>query len=626
MFDIGEELKKLPAKPGVYIMHDKNGVIIYVGKAISLKNRVRQYFQSSQKHTVKIRRMVENISYFEYIVTDSELEALVLECNLIKEHRPKYNTMLKDDKSYPYIKISYDEAYPRVMFQRRRGNDKGKYFGPYPAYISETLELLHKLYRLKTCKRVLPRDIGKERPCINYQIGRCDAPCQGYVSSEAYRKNIDEIIGFLDGDYDSILKIITDKMEDAAAKLEFEDAAMYRDMLAHVKRFSDKQKINSEAEADDRDIIALARADNEAVIQVFFIRGGRLIGREHFNLDDVGGETREAIYNGFIKQYYSGTPFIPRELMLAEEPAERELLEEWLTMKRKGKVHITAPKRGKKAGLIELAYKNAVIELNRNSERNKREKERTLGAMKELSELLGFEKEIRRVESFDISNTSGFENVGSMVVFENGRPKKNDYRKFKIKGFEGPNDYASMEEVLTRRFSHGLEERKKMEETGVSEGIGKFSDFPDLILMDGGKGQVNICLKVLADMGINIPVAGMVKDDRHRTRGIYYNNEEQPVDTRGELFKLVTRIQDETHRFAIEYHKLLRGKAQVHSVLDDIKGIGKVRRKALMKHFQSIEDIKKADLSELMAVEGMNEASATAVMEFFGKRDGAEEA
>ena len=623
MFNIEEELKKLPTKPGVYIMHNELDEIIYVGKAISLKNRVRQYFQSINRHSPKIKRMVENIDHFEYIITDSELEALVLECNLIKEHRPKYNTMMKDDKSYPYIKVTVDEEYPRVMFTRKRGKDKAKYFGPYPAHISETLELIHKIYKIRTCRRNLPKDIGKERPCLNYQIGRCDGVCQGYVEPSEYRKRIDEVIKFLNGDYEPILKMITDKMMEASEKLEFEEAANYRDMLTHVKRFSDRQKINSNENVDDRDVLALAKAGKEAVMQVFFIRGGRLIGREHFSLDEVGDDEKGAIYTDFIKQYYTGTPFIPKDIMLADEPEEKELLAEWLATKRGSKVNILVPKRGEKAGLTELAYKNAAMVLNQDSERNKREQARTLGAVKELKELLGISYDIKRIESYDISNTSGYENVGSMVVFEDGKPKKNDYRKFKIKGVVGPNDYASMEEVLTRRFEHGLKEKEELKilEKAGSRKEGKFSNFPDLILMDGGRGQINICLKVLEKLGIDIAVAGLVKDDKHRTRGIYYNNVEQPIDTHGELFKLITRIQDETHRFAIEYHKLLRGKNQVHSVLDDIKGIGKVRRKALMKHFASLEDIKKATEEELAAVEGMNEGAARAVWEFFSGKE-----
>lgn len=619
MFEIEEELKKLPDSPGVYIMHGKSDEILYVGKAVNLKNRVRQYFRNKGKHSPKIERLVENIAYFEYIITDTELEALVLECNLIKEHRPKYNTMLKDDKSYPYIRVTVEEEYPRVMFQRRMKNPQSKYFGPYPAYISETLELLHQLYRLKTCNRNLPRDIGKERPCINYQIGRCDAPCQGYVDSKEYRKKIDEIINFLEGNYETITDSVTEKMQECSEKLEFEEAAKYRDMLLHIKRFSERQKINSNTESEDRDIIAVARADAEAVVQVFFIRGGRLIGKERFSIEDVKEERTEEIYSDFIKDYYSGTPYIPKELMLAKEPDDCELLANWLGIKKGTKVSIRVPKRGEKARLVDLAFKNATMLLNQDRERAKLQNAKTVGALRELRDILRLNSDIRRIECFDISNTSGFLNVGAMVVFLDGKPKKNDYRKFKIKGVEGADDYASMEEMLRRRFLHGLEDKEKLQKTGEFQDFVGFSSFPDLILMDGGRGQVNICLKVLSDLGIDIPVAGLVKDDKHRTRGLYYENHLQPIDSRGELFFLLTRIQDETHRFAIDYHKSLRGKAQIHSILDDIKGIGAVRKKALMKYFGSVERLKEASLEELSKPEGMNEAAALSVYQFFRK-------
>lgn len=619
MFEIEEELKKLPDSPGVYIMHGKSDEILYVGKAVNLKNRVRQYFRNKGKHSPKIERLVENIAYFEYIITDTELEALVLECNLIKEHRPKYNTMLKDDKSYPYIRVTVEEEYPRVMFQRRMKNPQSKYFGPYPAYISETLELLHQLYRLKTCNRNLPRDIGKERPCINYQIGRCDAPCQGYVDSKEYRKKIEEIINFLEGNYETITDSVTEKMQECSEKLEFEEAAKYRDMLLHIKRFSERQKINSNTESEDRDIIAVARADAEAVVQVFFIRGGRLIGKERFSIEDVKEERTEEIYSDFIKDYYSGTPYIPKELMLAKEPDDSELLANWLGIKKGTKVSIRVPKRGEKARLVDLAFKNATMLLNQDRERAKLQNAKTVGALRELRDILRLSSDIRRIECFDISNTSGFLNVGAMVVFLDGKPKKNDYRKFKIKGVEGADDYASMEEMLRRRFLHGLEDKEKLQKTGEFQDFVGFSSFPDLILMDGGRGQVNICLKVLSDLGIDIPVAGLVKDDKHRTRGLYYENHLQPIDSRGELFFLLTRIQDETHRFAIDYHKSLRGKAQIHSILDDIKGIGAVRKKALMKYFGSVERLKEASLEELSKPEGMNEAAALSVYQFFRK-------
>lgn len=612
-----EELKKLPDEPGVYLMKNKFGEIIYVGKAINLKKRVKQYFQNQNRHSIKIKKMVENIDSFEYIVTDSELEALVLECNLIKEHRPKYNTMLKDDKNYPYIRVTIDETYPRVLFSRRRGRDKSKYFGPYPAHISETLELIHKVYKLRTCNRVFPRDIGTKRPCLNYQIGRCDGVCTGKISEEEYGRRIDEIIKFLSGDYSIISEILKEKMLRAAEKLEFEEAANYRDLMEQIKNFSDRQKINSRGEAKDRDVIAIARSEKEAVAQVFFIRGGRLIGREHFRIDGIDSDTREVIYSDFIKQYYLCSPFIPAELLLDVEPAEMELLTEVLSLRREAKVNIIIPKKGEGLGLVELAYKNASLVLNKDGEKLKRELAKTRAAMKELVEILGLDTEIKRIESYDISNINGFLNVGSMVVFYEGRPKKSDYRKFRIKTVTGANDYASMEEMLTRRFEHGREEKIELLLNNKEDVDGKFSVFPDLILMDGGKGQVNICKKVLDKLGISIAVAGLVKDDRHRTRGIYYNNIEQPIDVHGELFKLITRIQDETHRFAIEYHRSLRGSKQTQSILDDIKGIGKVRRRAIIKHFSSIEEISKASVEELKNIEGMNERAAIEVYEFF---------
>ncbi len=616
MFNIQEELKKLPAKPGVYIMHNNLDEVIYVGKAVILKNRVRQYFQNPERHTAKIRKMVSSIDHFEYIVTDSEVEALVLECNLIKEYRPKYNTMLKDDKSYPYIRVTVNEAFPRVMMTRQMKRDGSRYFGPYPNYIRDMLDLIHKVYGIRNCTRNLPQDIGKERPCLNYQIGRCPAPCQGYITEEEYRKRIDEVIRFLDGDTDAITTEIERRMQAAAERLEFEEAASYRDLLATARKMNEQQKINSTESLEDRDYIAMARADDEAVIQVFFVRGGKLIGREHFEINDVRGEEKAQIYAEFIKQYYAGTPFVPREVMVQGEVADAEVIASYLTLRRGGKVNVTWPKRGEKAKLIELAYQNASMVLNKDSERNKREMARTLGALRDLGKLLGI-GEIHRVESYDISNTSGYENVGSMVVFVDGKPKNRDYRKFRIKGFKGQNDYASMEEVLTRRFTHGLEEQEKLKESGLANSMGKFSEFPDLILMDGGRGQVNICLAVLEKLGISLPVAGLVKDDHHRTRGIYYNNVLQPIDTSGEMFHLITRIQDETHRFAISYHKLLRSKDQVKSILDDIPGVGEKRRRALMRHFVSLDAIKNASEEELADVETMNRASAKAVYDFF---------
>lgn len=592
-------------------MHDEQDHIIYVGKAISLKNRVRQYFQTSRNKGIKIEQMVTHIRRFEYIVTDSELEALVLECNLIKEHRPKYNTMLMDDKAYPFIKVTTGEPFPRIMLARRMQKDKSRYFGPYTSAqaVRDTIDLLHKLYHIRSCNRNLPKDTGKERPCLNYHIKQCDAPCQGYISAEEYRKSIQEAVRFLNGNYDGILKELEEKMESASENLEFEKAIEYRELLNSVKKIAQKQKI-TDGSGEDRDVLAVATENEDAVVQVFFIRGGRLIGRDHFYLKIVKDEPEASILDSFIKQYYAGTPFIPSELMVKEELEEAALLEEWLSKKRGGKTVIRVPKKGTKEKLVELAENNAKLVLSKDKERLKREEFRTTGAVKEIEELLGIQN-VLRMEAYDISNTNGFESVGSMVVYEKGRPKRNDYRKFKIKGIKGADDYGSMREVLTRRFTHGLREREESRE------LGSFTSFPDLILMDGGKGQVNVALQVLEELHLNIPVCGMVKDDHHRTRGLYYQNEEIEISRSSEAFRLVTRIQDEAHRFAIEYHKQLRGKAQVHSILDDIEGIGPVRRKALMRNFPSIEEIRAAEVEELAQIPSMNEKAAQSVYNFF---------
>ena len=611
MFDIEEELKKLPAKPGVYLMHDEKDHIIYVGKAISLKNRVRQYFQTSRNKGAKIEQMVTHIRRFEYIVTDSELEALVLECNLIKEHRPKYNTMLMDDKGYPFIKVTVNEPFPRIMMARTMKKDKAKYFGPYTSAgaVKDTIELIRKLYHIRSCNRNLPKDIGKDRPCLNYHIKQCKAPCQGYISEEQYRESIHEVIRFLNGHYDVILKDLEEKMLEASEKMEFEKAIEYRELLGSVKKIAQKQKI-TDSSGEDRDILAVAKDAEDAVVQVFFIRGGRLIGRDHFFLRNSSEESKGQILESFIKQFYAGTPFIPAELMIQEELEEREILEEWLSKKREHRVHIRVPKKGEKEKLVELARKNAALVLNMDKERLKREEGRTIGAVKEIEKLLDLSG-IVRMEAFDISNTNGFASVGSMVVYEKGKPKRNDYRKFKIKGVQGADDYASMEEVLTRRFEHGLKERQDGKE------LGSFHVFPDLIMMDGGKGQVNVALAVLDKLHLQIPVCGMVKDDNHRTRGLYYNNIEIPIDRNSEGFKLITRIQDEAHRFAIEFHRKLRSQGQVHSILEDIPGIGQARRKALMKHFMNLDAIKNASVEELKNLPSMNEKSAKDVYNFF---------
>ncbi len=611
MFDIQEELKKLPGKPGVYIMHDEKDDIIYVGKAVSLKNRVRQYFQSSRNKGAKIEQMVTHIVRFEYIVTDSELEALVLECNLIKEHRPKYNTMLMDDKSYPFIKVTVDEPFPRVMLARRMVKDKAKYFGPYTSAgaVKDTIELIRKLYSIRSCNRQLPKDIGKERPCLNYHIHQCKAPCQGHISKEDYRRSIQEVVHFLNGNYDIILKELERKMQEASEAMEFEKAIEYRELLNSVRKIAQKQKITDTA-GDDRDILAVAMEEEDAVVQVFFIRGGRLIGRDHFYLKIVKGETEGEILSSFIKQFYAGTPYIPSELMLPMAIEDMEVIEEWLTKRRGHRVHLRIPKKGTKEKLVELAGKNAALVLSTDKERLKREEGRTIGAVKELEKMLGL-RGIVRMEAFDISNTSGFASVGSMVVYERGKPKRNDYRKFKIKGVQGADDYASMEEVLTRRFEHGMREQEE------GKDMGGFTAFPDLILMDGGKGQVNVALRVLEELHLDIPVCGMVKDDNHRTRGLYYQNEEIAIDKNSESFRLITRIQDEAHRFAITFHRKLRGKNQVHSILDDIKGVGPARRKDLMRHFENIDAIRNATVEQLKELPSMNEKSAQDVYDFF---------
>ncbi len=619
MFDIEEELKKLPAQPGVYLMHDKRDEIIYVGKAISLKNRVRQYFQSSRNKTAKIEQMVSRIARFEYIVTDSELEALVLECNLIKEHRPRYNTILKDDKAYPYIKVTVTEDFPRVLFARTMKKDKNKYFGPYTSAgaVKDTIDLIQKIYKIRTCSRVLPRDAGKDRPCLNYHIKQCNAPCQGYVDKESYRENITQALDFLNGHYEKVLSLLEERMLKASENMDFEKAIEYRELLSSVKKVAQKQKITSSSTLD-RDIIALARDDRDAVVQVFFVREGKLIGREHFHMTVATAEDTGQILTSFVKQFYAGTPFLPKELWVQAELEDSEIICRWLSVRKGQKVHVMVPKKGDKERLVELAEKNAALVLSQDKEKIKREELRTIGAMNQVAQWLGLDR-VRRVEAFDISNISGYESVGSMVVYEDGKPKRNDYRKFKIRTVLGANDYASMEEVLKRRFFHGLEEKSRMQENGVGEEFGSFTRFPDLLMMDGGKGQVNIALKVIEELGLSIPVCGMVKDDNHRTRGLYYNNAEIPIDRHSEGFRLITRIQDEAHRFAIEYHRSLRGKSQVKSVLDDIPGIGDTRRKALMRHFKTLEAIRDAEVEELLKAPGMNRAASESVYEFFRK-------
>ena len=624
MFNFEEELKKLPRKPGVYIMRDDKDVILYVGKAINLHNRVRSYFRENIGRGPAIDQMVSLIARFEYIVTDSELEALVLENNLIKENSPKYNTLLKDDKTYPYIKVTVGEDYPRILFSRTMKKDKSRYFGPYTSAtaVKDTIELLNKLYQLRTCNRVLPRDTGLERPCLNYHIKQCLAPCQGYVSKEEYRQQVAGALEFLNGNYSPILKDLEEKMNKAAEELEFEEAARYRDLLSSVRQVSQKQKI-TEGVGEDKDILALYQDETEAVVQVFFVRDGKLIGREHYYMTHVPENNKPAILQDFVKQFYAGTPFIPRELMLQYEIEDAELIEKWLSERKGSRVYLKVPKIGSKEKLVELAAQNAKLVLSQDREKLKREAGRTIGAVKEISDLLQLPLTgTARMEAYDISNINGFENVGSMVVYEKGKPKRSDYRKFKIKSVSGPDDYACMREVLTRRFRHGMEESKELEEQEMDQEYGSFTKFPDLILMDGGRGQVNIALSVLEELGIDIPVCGMVKDDNHRTRGLYYHNIELPIDTHSEGFKLITRIQDEAHRFAIEYHRSLRSKTQVKSVLDDIPGVGPARRKALMRHFKSLEEIRQASVEELMEIPEMNERTAEEIVTFFASQTG----
>lgn len=619
LFDIQEELKKLPDHPGVYLMHDDRDAIIYIGKAISLRNRVRQYFQTSRNKGPKIEKMVTHIDHFEYILTDSELEALVLECNLIKEHRPKYNTMLKDDKTYPYIKVTLGETYPRVLFSRLMKKDKSKYYGPYTSAgaVKDTIELVQKLFQIRTCNRTLPRDIGKERPCLNYHIHQCQAPCQGYISKEDYRLQIRGAMELLNGNFAPVIKDLEEKMKAASEALEFEKAMEYRDLLTSVRQVAQKQKITS-FDGEDRDILALAMDDRDAVVQVFFVREGKLIGREHFHVTIGAEDTKKEVLSTFIGQYYAGTPFVPKEIMLPMEIDDANVVAEWLSAKRGQKVYIRVPKKGQREKLVELAEQNAVMVLTQDKEKIRREEGRTIGAVKEIADLLDLGY-VKRMEAYDISNTNGFESVGSMVVYERGKPCRSDYRKFKLKTVTGPDDYASMREVLTRRFTHGMEERAQNKEKNLAQEYGSFTKFPDLILMDGGKGQVNIALEVLDELKLAIPVCGMVKDDHHRTRGLYFNNEEIPIDRHSEGFRLITRIQDEAHRFAIEYHRSLRSKQQVRSILDDIPNIGETRRKALMRKFRSLEKIREASVEQLREVDGMNEKAAQSVYQFFHK-------
>lgn len=630
MFNIEEELQKLPKKPGVYIMHDKSDTIIYVGKAVILRNRVRSYFRASTKKTIKIQQMVKQIAWFEYVVTDSELEALVLENNLIKENQPKYNTMLKDDKTYPFIKVTVNEDYPRILFVRKVLKDGAKYYGPYTSSdsVRDTIELLRKLYKLRNCKLRLNADdfdYEEDRKCLYYHIGQCEAPCDGLTDKATYDRNVEGVLEFLSGNYKPVISMLTQKMQEASEEMEFEKAIEYRNLIESVRNVAQKQKI-TDTGGVNRDVIALASKDDSVIIQMFFVREGKMVGREHYYMKHTEDESHEDILAAFLVQFYMGAPFIPKEILLSCEPSGIELINEWMNKQNGSKVLLTIPQKGKKEKLLELAMENANIKLNQDLEKIKREHAKTQGAVSELATLLGLSN-INRMEAFDISNISGFESVGSMVVFEGGKSKPNEYRKFKIKSVEGPNDYASMYEVLTRRFEHGLKERQEKgqfdgeqgsnESYNENEVRGKFDVFPDLILMDGGRGQVNICEEILSNLNLHIPVCGMVKDDNHRTRGLYFNNVELPIDRHGEAFHLITRIQDEAHRFAITFHRNLRSKGQVHSILDDIPGVGPARRKALMKAFESIEMVKNASVEELSKVPSFNLAAAQKVYDYF---------
>ncbi|MBQ7707866.1 MAG: excinuclease ABC subunit UvrC [Lachnospiraceae bacterium] len=602
LFDIETELSKLPSKPGVYIMHSENDDILYVGKAVNLHNRVRQYFREGHGHnnSPKIVKMVSQIAYFEYIVTSSEMEALVLECNFIKEYRPKYNTMMTDDKGYPYIKITVNDEYPRILFSHNMKRDKSKYFGPYTNHgaVKDTIELLNKLYKLRNCNRNLPRDIGKERPCLYYQIGQCSAPCNNHISSEEYKENIEKAINFLNGNYKDTVNSLKEKMKSYADEMEFEKAAETRDLIDRIIHIMDKQKMNV-TNGDDRDIIACASNEKDAVVTVFFVREGKLLGREHHHMNTNNEETISDILTAFVKQYYSGTPYLPKEIMVQEDIKEAEIIEGYLSERRGTKVKIFVPQKGEKRKLLNLAFDNASLVLKQDVERIKREEKRTIGAAKDIADILGIES-ADRLEAYDISHISGTLSVASMVVFEKGVPKKNAYRKFKLKSIDGPDDYASMKEVLSRRFT---DER--------------FDVYPDVIMMDGGKGQVNTALMVLDSLGIDIPVCGMVKDDNHHTRGLYYNNREVEFPKGSEAMLMITALQDEAHRFAIEYHRQLRSKNQVHSILDEIEGVGPARRKALIKHFKDIEQIRNAGRDELESVEGITKAVAEKIYDFF---------
>ncbi|HAT4071920.1 excinuclease ABC subunit UvrC [Clostridium perfringens] len=618
MFDFQHQLKILPDKPGVYIMKNSLGEVIYVGKAKVLKNRVRQYFQNSKNHSEKVRAMVKNIAEFEYIVTDSEMEALILECNLIKKYSPRYNIALKDDKFYPFIKITTNEDFPRVYVTRNFAKDGNRYFGPYTngTAVYEVMGLIKKLFPLRTCKKAIVEGGEPTRACLNYHINLCKAPCAGYISKAEYWEMIDEIINILNGTDTSIIKKLKLEMEKAAEELEFEKAAKIRDRILAIELISEKQKMFTVKEGDE-DFIDLYTDEKDGCAQVFFVREGKVTGREHFMIENIGDDPVKEVISSFIASFYGGTAQIPKTIYVPEEIEDQELIEKFLTEKRGSKVWIKVPKKGDKKNLLDMVRNNAKIMLDQFKEKMVEEKELNKSALTELADVLGLDSLPARIEAYDISNIQGVDSVGTMVVFENGKAKNSDYRRFKIKSVKGPNDYESMREILSRRFSHGLEEVNKIKERNLEYSKGKFCIFPDLIMMDGGKGQVNIALEVLKDFGIEIPVCGLVKDDKHRTRGIIFNNEEILIRRGSGLMNLITRVQDEVHRYAITYHRSLRDKRTLHSILEDIPRIGEKRRRNLLMKFGSIDNIKKASMEELLDTPGIDKRAAESIKQYF---------
>lgn len=617
MFDFQFHLKNLPNNPGVYLMKNSLGEIIYVGKAKNLKNRVRQYFQSSKNHSEKVKAMVKHIAEFEYIVTDSEIEALILECNLIKKYSPRYNILLKDDKSFPLIKITTNEDFPRVIVTRNMSNDGAKYFGPYTdaTAVYTTYDLIKKVFPLRTCKRIIKEDGVSSRPCLNYHINLCKAPCDKLISKEEYGKIVDDVIDLLTGKDKEIVNKIKLEMEEASMNLDFEKAASLRDKLLAIEKINEKQKIIS-VNFENEDFIAISQDEKDSCVQIFFLRDGKILGREHFILDDTGSEEPGEVISNFIKSFYGGTAFIPKQIYVSHIE-DSEVLEEYLSMKKEYKVSIKVPIKGEKKKVLDMVQKNASHDLEMFKIKHKADKELQNIALAELTDVLGLDESPQRIEAYDISNIMGMDSVGTMVVFQDGKPKNSDYRRFKIKTVKGANDYESMREILTRRFNHGLEEIKKIKENEISLSAGKFSVFPDLIMMDGGRGQVNIALEVLKELNINIPVCGMVKDDKHRTRGLIYDNEELPIRISSQCMHLITRIQDEVHRFAITYHRSLRNKTTLYSILEDIPRIGEKRRKELLKKFGSVENIKNASDEELLSTPSMDIRAVESIKEYF---------